>query len=145
MAMQTIATAGAICLGPSRNLLGGYDFVKLSSGKLILRNQFYPRPIAEDVTSRALEIGEIQKGPRGLWFKNKRREISEHHADDDDDIAGANPVNIAGANDDNQNDNASNETTYQDMINNNCNNDDRNEYEIEDENIEIINKTIKDM
>ena len=97
-------TVGAICLGPSYNLQGGYNFMKLSSGKLIHRNQFYPCPITQDVIERVLEIGEIQKGPRGLQFKNKQREILEHCIDNDNDIAGVNPSNITGVNDNNQND-----------------------------------------
>ena len=50
-------TAGAMCLGPSFNLQGRCDFMRLSSGELSCRNYFYPCIIAQDVANRSLENG----------------------------------------------------------------------------------------
>ena len=74
--------------------------MKLSSGKLIHRNQFYSCPITEDVTNRVLEIGENQKGPKGLQFKNKWREILDHYTDENNDIVGVDPTDITEVNND---------------------------------------------
>ena len=45
-------TGGAICLGPSTNLQGGYKFLSLRSGRKITRHQFYAVPMPTTVRDR---------------------------------------------------------------------------------------------
>ena len=54
-------TVGAICLGPSGNLQGGYNFMKLSTGQKIHKFKFVHLPMTQDVIDRVLEIGSKQK------------------------------------------------------------------------------------
>ena len=42
-------TVGSICLGPSYNLQGGYNFMKLTTGRLIRKTQFKQCPMTQVV------------------------------------------------------------------------------------------------
>ena len=50
-----------------------------------------------------MELGDKQKGPRGLIFKDKHGNITEQYNDEDNNIAGVGPSNITGVEDQNQN------------------------------------------
>jgi hypothetical protein len=86
---QLPRTQGAICLGPSRNLQGGFKFMSLTSGKVISRCTWDNIPMPESVIKRVNDLGKDQPtqfiftpqrtahrclqqgGPRRRWYQDK--------------------------------------------------------------------------
>jgi hypothetical protein len=63
-------TAGAICLGHSGNLQGGHKFLCLRSGRLIVRYNWTPLPMPDEVLDRVNLLGADQ--PEQLIFADRR-------------------------------------------------------------------------
>ena len=68
---MTERTVGGICLGPTNNIQGGYQFTKLSTGKVITKYKFYKVPMTQEVIERVIETGRQQKAIEGLHFNNE--------------------------------------------------------------------------
>ena len=64
---QAARTKGAICMGPSGNIQGGYFFMSLASGKKITRRSWDELPITDAVIDRVNLLGQDQ--PEQLTFK----------------------------------------------------------------------------
>ena len=62
---------GAICLGPTGNLQGAYNFFSLRSGKQITRGQFTVVPTPTIVIKRVTEMSLAKKQNKGLIFENR--------------------------------------------------------------------------
>jgi len=62
-------TRGAICLGPTGNLQGGYKFMALDTGKRITRRSWDAIPMPDTVIARVNELGKGQ--PQQLVFTDR--------------------------------------------------------------------------
>jgi hypothetical protein len=67
---QVARTKGAISLGPSGNLQGGFKFMALNSGKKIVQRSWDVIPLSDVVINRVNELGKDQ--PRLMTF-------TDHH------------------------------------------------------------------
>ena len=74
---MTERTVGGICLGPANNIQGGYQFMKLATGKVITKYKFYKVPMTNEVVERVIEIGRKQKAAEGLQFGDEYTENDE--------------------------------------------------------------------
>ena len=87
---QLPRTQGAIVLGPSGNVQGGYKFMSLKTGKAITRHSWDSIPITDQVITRVNQIGKDQ--PEIFVFTNRKGQRigdNEHPAEtQDDDSAG---------------------------------------------------------
>ena len=63
-------TQGAICLGPTGNLQGTYNFFSLRSGNKITRGQFTDVPTPTSVMKQVAEMVLAKKHNKGLIFEN---------------------------------------------------------------------------
>ncbi len=63
-------TEGCICLGPVDNLQGSVYFMKLSTGKVVVRRQFTELPLTDEVISQVNELGEKDSVPPFLSFQD---------------------------------------------------------------------------
>ena len=66
----TARTIGAITLGPTGNLQGGYKSLNLRTGKKITRRNWTYLPIPIEVIKRLNEIGTAQGQPTLLTFQD---------------------------------------------------------------------------
>jgi hypothetical protein len=66
---QVVRTKGAISLGPSGNLKGGFKFMALNSGKKIVRRSWDVTPLPDVVINRGNELGKDQ--PRLMTFTDR--------------------------------------------------------------------------
>ena len=66
----TARTIGAITLGPTGNLKGGYKFLILWTGKKITRRNWTHLPMPIEVIERVNEIGTAQGQPTLLTFQD---------------------------------------------------------------------------
>ena len=64
-------TQGAICLGPTGNLQGAYNFFSLRSGKKITRVQLIEVPTCTIVMKRVTAIALVKKWNKRLIFENR--------------------------------------------------------------------------
>ena len=62
---------GAICLGPSGNLQGGYKFMNLRTGKKITRRRWMALPMPQEVIDRVNKLGETDGQPSLLTFYDR--------------------------------------------------------------------------
>ena len=69
----TARTIGAITLGPTGNLQGGYKFLNLRRGKKITRRNWTHLPMLIEVIKRVNEIGTAQGHPTLLTFQDRHR------------------------------------------------------------------------
>ena len=67
----TARTVGAITLGPTGNLQGGYKFLNLRTGKKITRRNWTHLPIPLEVIERVNKIGVAQGQPKLLTFQDR--------------------------------------------------------------------------
>jgi hypothetical protein len=67
---QSPRTKGAISLGPSGNLQGGYKFMALNTGKKITRRSWDVIPMPDTVIARVNALGNDQ--PEQLFFTDRR-------------------------------------------------------------------------
>ena len=67
----TARTIGAITLGPTGNLQGGYKFLNLQTGKKITRRNFTHLPMPIEVIARVNKIGTAQGQPKLLTFQDR--------------------------------------------------------------------------
>ena len=62
---------GNICLGPTGNLQGSYDFLSLHTGRKITRIQFTELPPTPHVTQPVIAMSMNEKQQKGLVFKDR--------------------------------------------------------------------------
>ena len=67
----TARTVGAITLGPTGNLQGGYKFLNLRTGKKITRINWTHFPMLSEVINRINKIGSAQGQPKLLTFQDR--------------------------------------------------------------------------
>ena len=70
---QVARTRGAIALGPSGNLQGGYKFMALNTGKKITRNSWDAIPMPDTVIARVNALGRDQ--PAHLIFTDRSGQL----------------------------------------------------------------------
>jgi hypothetical protein len=95
---QVARTKGAISLGPSGNLQGGFKFMALNSGKKILRRSWDMIPMPDAVINRVNELGKDQ--PRLMTFTDRHGRLIgdmeipgvDSTEDEDDYFPGVAPV-----------------------------------------------------
>jgi hypothetical protein len=80
-------TKGAIALGPSRNIQGGFKFMALDTGKKITRRSWDVIPMPDIVIERVNTLGADQ--PEQMTFTDRHGRI----IGDNDDMT--NPINVA--------------------------------------------------
>ena len=64
-------TIGAITLGPTGNLKGGYKFLNLQTGKKITRRNWTHLPMPIEVIKRVNQLGKEQNQPTLLTFQDR--------------------------------------------------------------------------
>ena len=67
----TARTIGAITLGPTGNLQGGYKFLNFWRGKKITRRNWIHLPMPIEVIKRVNDIGTAQEQPKILTFQDR--------------------------------------------------------------------------
>ena len=67
----TARTVGAITLGPTGNLQGGYKFLNLRTGKKITRRNWTHLPMPSEVIERVNKIGSAEGQPKLLTFQDR--------------------------------------------------------------------------
>jgi hypothetical protein len=95
---QVARTKGAISLGPSGNLQGGFKFMALNSGKKIVRRSWDVIPLPYVVVNRVNELGKDQ--PRLMTFTDRHGSLIgdmkipgvDSTEDEDDYFPGVEPV-----------------------------------------------------
>jgi hypothetical protein len=95
---QVARTKGAISLGPSGNLQGGFKFMALNSGKKIVRRSWDVIPLPDVVINHVNELGKYQPGLMTFTERHGRLitdiEIPGVYSteDEDDNFPGVAPV-----------------------------------------------------
>jgi hypothetical protein len=98
---QRPRTKGAISLGPSGNLQGGFKFMALNTGQKIVRRSWDAIPMPDTVIARVNELGSDQ--PKQLIFTDRHGRLigdvetpGVDFEDDDDDVEfpGVEPVDV---------------------------------------------------
>ena len=94
---QTQRTMGAICLGPSGNIQGGYKFMSLKTQRKVIRRNWDSIPMPDTVIARVNEIAKDQ--PELFTFTDRKgRAIVDveipgvDHGDEDEEVQG--PENV---------------------------------------------------
>jgi hypothetical protein len=95
---QVARTKGAISLGPSGNVQGGFKFMALNSGKKIVRRSWDMTPLPDIVINRVNELGKDQ--PRLMTFTDRHGRLIgdmeipgvDYTEDEDDYFPGVAPV-----------------------------------------------------
>ena len=64
----------AICLGPTGNIQGSYNFLNLASGLVIKRRKFTELPVPDSVITRVTEIAKNSGVSKDLQFCDRRRQ-----------------------------------------------------------------------
>ena len=105
--------------------------MKLSNGRKIIKSQFTPLPMTDDVIQRVLDIGSKQKGPYGLIFKNKDGSIAAEVDDSSTCSTGVDNTQNTGV----LENEFTIEETYQEITENDYDKDVYEEYEEEDERV----------
>jgi hypothetical protein len=96
--IQVARTKGAISLGPSGNIQGGFKFVALNSGKKIVRRSWDVIPLPDVVINRDNELGKDQ--PRTMTLTDRHGRLIgdmefpgvDPTEDEDDYFPGVDPV-----------------------------------------------------
>ena len=70
---QLPRTQGAICLGPSGNMQGGFKFMTLKTMKKIVRRSWDPIPMPDTVIARVNELGKDQ--PEQFAFTDRNGQL----------------------------------------------------------------------
>jgi hypothetical protein len=95
---QLPRTQGAICLGPSGNIQGGFKFMSLASGKVISRRTWDSIPMPNSVITRVHELGKDQ--PEQFIFTDRRGrligDVEPLSSDDTYDLNDDDHVEIPG-------------------------------------------------
>jgi hypothetical protein len=73
-------TIGAIALGPARNLQGGYRFMNLNTGKVIIRRNFTKLPMPDDVIRRIEQMA--RKEDSDFVFQDRHGNLLFEEPDD---------------------------------------------------------------
>jgi hypothetical protein len=85
---QLPRTQGAICLGPSGNIQGGFKFMSLTTGKRIARRTWDIIPMPQTVIDRVNKLGKDQ--PEQFIFTDRKGrligDIELPSSDEDDDL-----------------------------------------------------------
>ena len=69
--LPSARTIGAITLGPTGNLQGGYKFLNLQTGKKITRRNWTHLPMPIEVIERVNQLGKEQNQPTLLTFQDR--------------------------------------------------------------------------
>ena len=69
---STARTVGAITLGTTGNLQGGYKFLNIRTGKKITRRNWTHLPMPSKVIERIKKIGSAQGQPKLITFQDRR-------------------------------------------------------------------------
>ena len=80
-------TTGAICLGPTGNDQGSYNFLSLNIDAMIKRRKFKELPMLSRVICRVHYLGRKTKSPDGITFHDRSRVIIGDNDAADDNIA----------------------------------------------------------
>jgi hypothetical protein len=67
-------TKWAICLGPTGNRQGSYNFVSFTTGNKIIRRNFTEMPVTESVIKQVKQMAAKDKLQKGLSFTNRHGE-----------------------------------------------------------------------
>jgi hypothetical protein len=97
---QRPRTKGAISLGPSGNLQGGFKFMALNTGQKIVRRSWDAIPMPDTVIARVNTLGRDQ--PEQLIFTDRRGRLIgdvevpgvDFETDDDAELPGVDPVDV---------------------------------------------------
>jgi len=98
-------TTGAICLGPTGNVQGGYKFMSLVTGRKITRQNFTELPMPADAVKRVEALAEKEKASPTINFYTKDgNELIDKFDPADDDTIPTNNIHpdnldIAGVDD----------------------------------------------
>ena len=89
---DTERSLDAICLGPTGNSQGTYNFMNLATGMKIKRRKWTELPVSDWVIKRVNDLGKKDKNEKELTFRNRSKQIvdddtSETDGFDDDIIA----------------------------------------------------------
>ena len=68
---QQARTLGAICLGPSGNLQGGYKIMNLRTGKKLTHRRWTALPMPQEVIDCVNKLGEADRQPYILTFYDR--------------------------------------------------------------------------
>ena len=68
----TARTVGAITLGPTGNLQGGYKFLNIRTGKKITRRNWTHLPMPSEVIEKMKKIGLAYGQPKLLTFQDRQ-------------------------------------------------------------------------
>jgi hypothetical protein len=95
---QLPRTQGAICLGPSGNLQGGFKFMSLTSGQRISRRTWDVIPMPQTVIDRVNRLGKDQ--PEQFVFTDRKGrligDLELSSSDDNDDLTDDDHAEIPG-------------------------------------------------
>ena len=95
---QLPCTQGAICLGPSGNIQGGFKFMSLTTGKRIARRTWDIIPMPQTVIDRVNKLGKDQ--PEHFIFTDRKGrligDIELPSSDEDDDLTHDDHAEIPG-------------------------------------------------
>ena len=69
--IQQARTLGAICLGLSGNLQGGYKFINPRTGNKLTRHRWTELPMPQEVIDRVNKLGEADRHPYILTFYDR--------------------------------------------------------------------------
>jgi hypothetical protein len=83
-------TRGAICLGPTANFQGSYNFFCLDTGRRVTRKQFREVPIPASVVKRIAEFAERDQQAGELVFTDRNGIIFPDETENELSGAGAN-------------------------------------------------------
>ena len=84
-------TTGAVALGPTGNIQGGFYFFSLVSGRCLNWARWTELPVTHDVIERVNDMGRSCRAPRSLTFGDRTGMALEEpivpivHNDDGDD------------------------------------------------------------
>ena len=105
-------TVGAIATRPTGNIQGGYYFIRLDTGRRIMRRDWTPLPMPSEVVDQIHRLARRAKASTTLTFTNVRNEdldvlYANIPSDDESDLDDDDNIKLAGVDDDGSDDNDS--------------------------------------
>jgi hypothetical protein len=105
-------TVGAIATRPTGNIQGGYYFIRLDTGRRIMRRDWTPLPMPSEVVDQIHRLARRAKASTTLTFTNVRNEdlevlFANIPSDDESDLDDDDNIKLAGVDDDGSDDNDS--------------------------------------
>ena len=86
-------TTGTICLGPTGNQRGGYNFYNLNSGRVITRYAFTELPMPQRVIDHVDELARLDSVPSSVVFADR---LANPFSEDDGDGEVDEPGQVPG-------------------------------------------------